>query len=687
MKKIIYSNYTKFIAVLLFIVSIVSASLIVTDGIGIFFKEKEPIYNFENDFSESQHLASLLDEPENVIFNVYRNLYENGYGLSIKTTDEENSQVKTILTPNKETIKKNIEQSFENLYCADKINYYVKWNDKVFTNCDATTPEELMQSEFYSYIARNGVESLERESSVIPTYSSYLLDNVARYDETSTIILSTSIKDEYIAECKAVWDRQAAIVNDTFTEALFFAVLALLLLIYLICVCGKDKDGNHKTMWLDNIWTEVHLAAIGCCGLGAVMICAILLDSFSIGHFPQNLLKLSVGTAAGIASAVCITSLLSIIRNIKCKKFVASSIVARIVRWAFKTLVSILRWLRNGFINCRNILFKALSKKTGVILIGTLFVYTTLMGMFGFIGYNTGTFIFFGVLLFLFAAFVLAYRAKDVDEIKKGAEEIRMGNLNHKIPEIKCEDLKKLAENINEIGDGLDKSVSAQVKAERMKTDLITNVSHDLKTPLTSIISYTELLSQVEDLPEEARDYVAIIAKKSERLKNLTQDLFDVSKVQSGNESITFEKLDAALLINQSLAEHDNEIKASELNFNVKVDKDLYFSADGRKMSRVIGNLIDNAIKYAMKGTRVFVSAFEKDNEVVIELKNTSAYPMDFDAEEITGRFVRGDESRTDGGNGLGLAIAKSYTEVCGGKFDIVLDGDLFKAVIRFTKA
>ena len=680
MKKIIYSNYTKFIAVILFIISIVSGALIVTDGISDFYDEREIIYNFENDFSESRHLAQLLVAPESAIFNAYHNFY---------LVDDENETVdrERPLIVNGETIEQNIEKKLNALYCADKVNYYVKWNDTVFTNCGATNEKELMTAQFYLSTIRDDKGNTERESSQNTYYSYPLLDELSLYDKTTSIIVCTSIKNEYIAECKAKWDRQAAIVNDTFTEALFFAVLALLLLIYLICVCGKDKDGNHKSMWLDNIWAEVHLAAIGCCGLGSVMICAILLDSFSTGHFPQNLLNLSVGTAAGIASAVCITSLLSIIRNIKCKKFVASSIIARVVRWAFKTLVSILRWLRNGFINCRNILFKTLSKKTGVILIGMLFVYTTLMGMFGFLGYNNGFFVMLGVLLFLFAAFVVAYRAKDVDEIKKGAEEIRMGNLNYKVAEIKCEDLKKLAENINEIGDGLEKSVSAQVKAERLKTDLITNVSHDLKTPLTSIISYTELLLQVEALPEEARDYVAIIAKKSERLKNLTQDLFDVSKVQSGNDSVVFEKLDAALLVSQSLAEHDNEIKASELNFCIKTDKDLYFSADGRKMSRVIGNLIDNAVKYAMKGTRVFVSAFEKDNEVVIELKNTSAYPMDFDAEEITGRFVRGDESRTDGGNGLGLAIAKSYTEVCGGKFDIVLDGDLFKAVIRFTKA
>ena len=151
--------------------------------------------------------------------------------------------------------------------------------------------------------------------------------------------------------------------------------------------------------------------------------------------------------------------------------------------------------------------------------------------------------------------------------------------------------------NINDIAIGLDESVTAKVKAERLKTELITNVSHDLKTPITSIISYTELLSKIEDLPEEAKNNVAVIAKKSDRLKRLTQDLFDISKVQSGNDDIVLEKLDVSLLINQALGEHDNEIRSSGLPFCVDAPKELFISADGRKMSRVLSNLINNILK------------------------------------------------------------------------------------------
>jgi len=681
MKKIIYSNYTKFIAVVLFITSIVLGALTVTNGIAEYGNEKEVIYRFENDFSEARHFSHLLDAPESAIFNAYHNFYlVDG---ETETVDKERP-----LIVNGETIEQNIKKKLDDLYCADKINYYVKWNDTVFTNCGATSEQELMIAEFYRLATRDEKGNNEIVSSQNRYYSYPLLDELSLYDKTTSIVVCTSIKEEYANECKVIWDRQSTIINETFTSTIIYVIFALILFIYLLCVCGKNKDGEHKSMWLDNIWTEVHLVAMGGIGFGAVVLCVILLDEFYTGHFPLNMMNMVVGISAAITSAVVITSLLSIIRNIKCKRFVESSIIVRVIRWCFKIFVKVLVWLRNGFVGYRNLLFKTLSKKTGVILISMLFAYTALIGLFGIFTLEAGNlfWIFVGIALFGFASFFIAHRSKDIDEIKKGVSEVRNGNVAYKIPELKSEDMKALATNINDIAKGLDESVSAKVKAERMKTELITNVSHDLKTPLTSIISYTELLANVEGLPEEAKDYAQIIANKSDRLKTLTQDLFDISKVQSGNESVVLEKLDVSLLINQSLGEHDNEIKKSELPFCVNAPKELYISADGRKMSRVISNLISNILKYTMKNTRVFISAYEENGEVIMEFKNIASYPMDFNAEEIVGRFVRGDESRTQEGNGLGLAIAKSYTEICNGKFEIVLDGDMFKAILKFRK-
>ena len=680
MKKFLCSNYTKTIAVLLFIVSIVLGALTVTNGIAEYCNERELIYGFESDFNEARHFETLLVAPEGAVFNAVHDLYNQFDEEVIQALEKGFS----IVDPG--SYEGVIREWLDDMYCADKINYYVKWNNTVFTNCGATSEKELMTAQFYRLTKRDDKGNTERESSQTRYYSIPLLDELSLYDKSTSIVVCTSIKEAYVDECKVVWDRQENIVNDTFASTLIYVIIALLLFVYLLCVCGKNKDGEHKSMWIDNIWTEVHLAAIGGLGFGAVVICIILLDEYFTGHLPHNLMNMVVGLSAAIASAVVITSTLSIIRNIKCKRFVESSIIVRVIRWCFKIFVKVLVWLRNGFVECRNLVFRTLSKKTGIILISMLFVYTALIGIFGFLGYNEELFIVFGVLLFFFGAFVVAYRAKDLDEIKKGVSEVRNGNVAYKIPELKSEDMKALATNINDIAKGLENSVSAKVKAERMKTELITNVSHDLKTPITSIISYTELLSQINGLPEEAKDYVSVIAKKGERLKNLTQDLFDISKVQSGNEDVVLEKLDVALLINQSLGEHDSEIQKSELPFCVDAPKDLYIRADGRKMSRVVSNLINNILKYSMKNTRVFITAAEKDGEVVMEFKNIASYPMNFNADEIVGRFVRGDESRTQEGNGLGLAIAKSYTEICNGKFEIVLDGDMFKAILKFRK-
>ncbi|MBQ7032651.1 MAG: HAMP domain-containing histidine kinase [Clostridia bacterium] len=684
MKKFLYSNYTKTIAVLLFIVSIVLGALTVTNGIAEYCNERELIYGFESDFNEARHFETLLVAPEGAVFNAVHDLYNQFDEEVIQALEKGFS----IVDPG--SYEGVIREWLDDMYCADKINYYVKWNNKVFTNCGATSEKELMTAQFYRLTKRDENGNIDRVSSQNRYYSYSFFDELSLYDMTPSIVICTSVKEAYVNECKVVWDRQATVVHDTFKIALICVIAALLLLIYLLCVCGKNKDGEHKSMWLDNIWTEVHLAAIGGTLLGAVVICVILLDDYFTGHFPYNLMNMVVGLVAAIASAVVITSTLSIIRNIKCKRFVESSIIVRVIRWCWRVFVKVVKWFIRKLKTFKNAISYSLSQKTGAILISMLFAYTAIISvccLFTFLNFILFAFwIMVGFAVFGFACFVVSYRAKDIDEIRKGVSEVRNGNVAYKIPELKSEDMKALATNINDIAKGLDESVSAKVKAERMKTELITNVSHDLKTPLTSIISYTELLANVEGLPEEAKDYAQIIANKSDRLKTLTQDLFDISKVQSGNESVVLEKLDVSLLINQSLGEHDNEIKESELPFCVNAPKELYISADGRKMSRVVSNLINNMLKYSMKNTRVFITASDKDGEVVMEFKNIASYPMNFSADEIVGRFVRGDESRTQEGNGLGLAIAKSYTEICNGKFEIVLDGDMFKAILKFRK-
>ena len=688
MKRIVYSSVTKFIAVILFVVSVVFGALAVSDGIIEFYTDDEFIYNFESDFSDSLYISYLLNEPENVIFNAYHSVFRSydDYGRPIEITSN--------LEDNIEAIAEDIQQRFDNLYDSDKIDYFVQWNDIVFTNCGAKTSEELMQGDFYVYSSRDKSGEIERTTGYnTDRYTPYLLESIAEYDNSSTITVCASIKPEVADEYKAAWEKQEQIVFEAMKNTSVCAVSALLLLIFLLCVCGKNKDGESGNIWIDNIWAEIHLAVMAGLGVGGAALCAIVLDEYMNGHFPIHLLDPVIAGIAALGSLGIITALLSIIRSIKTRRLLETSIICIVIRWAFRIvkwcfgiLWKFIKWnfrQTKAFWSC---IFSLLSRKSGVMIIGALFVYTVFIGIFGVFLPEGPVSLLLGIIAFIAASFIIAHRTKDFDEIKKGVSNVRNGNISYKIPECKCEDMKSLASNINDIAKGLDESVNAKLKAERMKTELITNVSHDLKTPITSIINYTELLSKIEDLPEEARDYVSVIAKKSERLKNLTQDLFDISKVQSGNEQIIFEKLDTALLISQSLGEYDNEIGQSGLTFCVDAPKELCISADGRKMSRVIGNLISNILKYAMKNTRVFITAVDKDENIVMEFKNISAYPLDFDVDEIVQRFVRGDESRTSEGNGLGLAIAKSYTEICGGQFEITTDGDLFKVRLTFRK-
>ena len=682
MRKVVYSSITKLVAVLLLIACIVVGVLFTTAGIYEYFHSEEDIYAFEDDFSESWYVRSLLDTPQNLMYNVYHDVfYEyDEYGHRIIREDFSTDELRAELI-------KRMEEIFGEPGNFDKINYFVQWNDLVFTNCGAEKEEDLLQGEYHSYFKRDKIGNVEHFTSATTDLTrGYLLEEIELFDSQSEIVISCSIRDDVVQHYKAMWEAQESIVLNTFIKLVVCVGVALLLLIYLLCVCGKNKDGEYKNNWLDNIWIEVHLALIAGAAIGAIVLCIFVIEDYVYGNFPHNLIYWVMGSVSAVGSLIIITSLLSIIRNIKTRRLIETSIVLRVIRWCFRLVGKIVRWSWRTSKSFWTTIYRLLSKKTGVILISMLFGYTAFIGILGILTPESPMPVIIGVMLFGFSAFFVARRSGDLDEIKKGVSEVRNGNVAYKIPELRCEDMKALAANINDIAMGLDASVAAQVKAERLKTELITNVSHDIKTPITSIINYTALLSKVEGLPEEAKDYVAVIAKKSDRLKNLTQDLFDISKVQSGNDEVVLEKLDVALLVGQALGEHDNEIQSSNLQFCVNTSKELFISADGRKMSRVLSNLISNILKYTMKNTRVFITASEKDGMIVMEFKNISAYPLDFDVEEITQRFVRGDESRTAEGNGLGLAIAKSYTEICNGTFEIVVDGDMFKAIIKFRK-
>lgn len=247
------------------------------------------------------------------------------------------------------------------------------------------------------------------------------------------------------------------------------------------------------------------------------------------------------------------------------------------------------------------------------------------------------------------------------------------------------DDMRPCADNLNLIQEGVDRAIAEKLKADRFKMELVTNVSHDLKTPLTSIISYVELLDKEENLPEHVRDYVKILALKSERLKTLIQDLFDLSRASSENIRLDLERIDLVRLIQQVTADMEEQIIDSGLTIRTSFPEGpMYIDSDGDKLKRVWENLITNALKYSLPGSRIFIDITRQKSEVVTTIKNTANYEMNFTADEVLQRFVRGDEARSTEGSGLGLSIAQTFTQICGGHFSVTIDGDLFKVELRF---
>lgn len=248
-------------------------------------------------------------------------------------------------------------------------------------------------------------------------------------------------------------------------------------------------------------------------------------------------------------------------------------------------------------------------------------------------------------------------------------------------------DNKELAASVNNIGDGIRKAVATSMKDERMQADLITNVSHDIKTPLTSIINYIDLLKREKIAQEPVCSYITVLDSKAQRLKQLTDDLLEASRISSGNIALDNSRLDLTELIRQSLGEFSEKLEARKLQVVVtEPNSPAYIYADSRRMWRVVENLFNNICKYAMVGTRVYVDLEKVDGMVIASIKNISETALNFDPEELTERFVRGDVSRSSEGSGLGLSIAKNLTELQSGEFKIVLDGDLFKIQLRFQE-
>ena len=345
----------------------------------------------------------------------------------------------------------------------------------------------------------------------------------------------------------------------------------------------------------------------------------------------------------------------------------------------YKVLRSIYRgWNKVG--ENKSILWKGLA-----IFLGVNFLEVLIFVVFG-VDYSKIMIVWFAEkAVILFAGGEILIQMKRLQE---GGKHIAEGDMDYQIDtEHMLPALKEHAADLNRINEGVSKAVNEKMKSERFKTELITNVSHDIKTPLTSIINYVDLLEKEEIPNENAKEYLEVLERQSARLKKLIEDLIEASKASSGSLSVNLEKLEAGVFLVQTVGEFKEKTEKNKLDLQIKKPGEpIYIMADGRHFWRVIDNLMNNICKYAQPETRVYINLEQTGEKVQITFRNTSRYPLNISSEELMERFVRGDSSRNTEGNGLGLSIAGSLMELMHGKMQLFVDGDLFKVVLEFDR-
>lgn len=460
-----------------------------------------------------------------------------------------------------------------------------------------------------------------------------------------------------------------------------FIALMLACLIFLFCAAGHRKGETEPRLNpVDRIPLDIYAAAVVIACIFIFTFCTrYLFDANAYNYSIYIQLVLLALALGGLAFGLILALLLSFATRVKCGKWWRNTVIYRVLRLIWRVVKAVWHWFgRVG--RMIPIVWRTALIMLGLYILLFLMVILTLSGRL---------FWLYSLILFLAVIYAAAiFGAWQMKSLKKAGQQLAEGKFNEKIDTTHMYwEFKSHAENLNSIGDGLSKEVAQRMKSERLKTELITNVSHDIKTPLTSIINYVDLLQKAKT-EEERTEYLAVLDRQSHRLKKLTEDLVEASKASTGNMSVNLAPTNTQEIINQSYGEYSAKLEAGRLNTVINIPEPVpVIMADGRLLWRVIDNLFNNVVKYALPETRVYVDVHVEGSEAVISMKNISRAALNISADELMERFVRGDASRSTEGSGLGLNIARSLTELQHGKFSISTDGDLFKAEIRLPLA
>ena len=579
---------------------------------------------------------------------------------------------------------------------SDALQFYIESKDGiVYTNVDdVNTFKKNATADKGFWLGEDNL-GRNRFYSLCSVYDDFYTNNTK---QAYFQIDMSKAKNDYYSEIQENFDKVNHNPMKNFAVSVACIILLLLLLVW-NCVLAGRKGSEYKTSKIDKVPNDLHFLVSGGLVAGGFLLLVNSLYFYARILFTEAETYSTLGDmVAGVINSnmfmplVCALAfaiflvmsewLTSVARQVKAHSgFFKNTLVYMLIKclvWLFKTAVA--KPVKKGiaFLKYRPDVFK---KQLMAYLIGYGVINLLLLFLVPVCG--AGMRMVFCLVWFGLNAASLVFVVKyvmDLDEIIKAFNERRPPRVNYqKLPQ----SLKMLVDAQKYTAEELNRAVDKAVKDERMRSELITNVSHDLKTPLTSIITYVDLLKHCDIQDEKAQEYIGVLDEKGGRLKRLIDDLVEASKITSGVVKLNLVQLDLGELATQAVVEHQQEFADNGLELIFKGDKkSLSAIADGQKTYRVIENLLSNARKYSAKGSRVYADVYEQNNTAVFEIKNVSAQPLDISADELKERFVRGDKSRNEEGNGLGLSIADNLCQAMHGRMEIHIDGDLFKVKV-----
>ncbi len=638
MKNLKYSLAARIAAVFLFVLTLAAA---VGGTIGIVYMANEGYYSDGRSFYDTGVCAGITSGYANTVYYEY-----------LPLSQEENLSAKDQF----------YLKQYETMFSKENTNFFFTITDAngetVFSNYEEQDYGTQLFYTFEQSDAANG-GSPEGAGDQRYTVNCYVKDPI-------------TVKDDYYTPYK-IFNTLYSMRYMIIAAVVLSAILALLLFIFLLCSAGHKKGKEEIVL---NAWDRIPLDL---CVFGIFMAALVVLN-VSVFYYISDIVRLVLLGVVLIAAALLMLALcMTFAVRVKAGKWWENTVLYRVFSFVFRTL--------------------RLAAKTAGIVTGNLpLLWKTVLAFAVYLFVNIVTFILFmdtrgeavffvfGLLFNLAVLLGLCFLILQMQALKEGGKRIAGGDYISKIDTKNMFwDIKAHAEALNNIGAGMSRAVEERLKSERFKTELITNVSHDLKTPLTSIMNYVDLLKKETIDSETAREYIEVLDRQSARLKKLTEDLMEASKASTGNIPLNPVRTDLVELVNQSVGEYTERFALEKLEVLVRSPQgEVAVYADGRLLWRVFDNLLNNIVKYSQPGTRVYLDVGKSAGKAAVTLKNISKYPLNITTDELLERFVRGDSARTTEGSGLGLSIAKSLTELQRGSFDLSVDGDLFKVVIRF---